>query len=81
MFGQNSRDVGRVDVLGFLNKRFVIRGCPLCVKLAAVFRGQYVVSVSERDLVLGFFGHAIIVTAVVSREPGGGRNEGAVNGC
>ncbi len=80
MLGKNFCDFGGVDVLCVLNKCLVVRWCPLRVKLAAVLRGHQVVRVSEGDLFLPFFGHAVIVTAVDLCEPGG-RNEGAVNRC
>ena len=80
MLGQNFGNLGGVHILIVFNEGFVVCGGPLCVQLAAVIGGNEVVCVGEGDLFLRFFGHAIIVTAVVSREPGG-RHEGAVNGC
>ena len=80
MLGQNSGNLGGVHILIVFNEGFVVGGSPLCVQLAAVFWSNEVVRIGEGDLFLRFFGHAIIVTAVVSHEPGG-RHEGAVNGC
>ena len=80
MLGQDCSDFGWVDIFIVFNEGFVIRGGPLCIQLTTVIRRYEVVSVGEGDLFLRFFGHAIIVTAVVSHEPGG-RHEGAVNGC
>ena len=80
MFSQNFGNFGGVHILVVFNEGFVVSGGPLCIQLTAVIGSHEVVSVGEGDLFLWFFGHAIIVTAVVSYEPGG-RHEGAVNGC
>ena len=80
MPGKYLCNFGGVDVLCLLNKCLVVCGSPLRIELAAVLRGHQVVRVSEGDLFLPFFGHAVIVTAVDLCEPGG-RNEGAVDRC